>query len=112
MLIHALCINDKMQHVKACSFWLRDFGHHMTSPMFMCLVLFGIWHNTLMMCDNGVFLYWADMTFHMSFNMLPLLHDSHDDVKRQQEILFLWLLLGDFGPTYSPTFHDSVGGWQ
>ena len=33
--IHALCINDRMQQKKACSFWfpLREFGHHMTSPI-------------------------------------------------------------------------------
>jgi len=81
-LTHALCINERMKQKKACLFWLRDFGHHMTSPMFMCFVLIVIWHNTLMICDNGVCLYWIDMTFHMSFNMFLLLHDSHDDVKR------------------------------
>ena len=113
-LSHALCINNSMQQRKASSFGLslREFGHHMTSPMFMCFVLFLIWNNTLMMCDNGFRLYWVDMTFHMSFSMLLLLHDSRDDVKRKQQILLSWLLLGDFGPTYSPTFHDSVGGWK
>ena len=65
------------------------FGHHMTFPMSMCFSFFLIWHNTLMMFDNGVCLYWAEMKFHMSFSMLLLLHDSHDDVKRQQEILLL-----------------------
>ena len=82
----------------------------MTYPMFMCFVLFVIWHDTLMMGDNGVFLYWDDMKVHMSFNMLLLLHDSQDDVDRQQEILLLWILLGDSGPTYSPTLHNNVGG--
>ena len=81
------------------------------SPMFMCFVLFMIWHSTLMMCNDGVCLYWDDMEFHMSI-MILLLHYLHDNVKRQQEILFLWLLLGDFGPTYSPAFHDNDGGWK
>ena len=77
--IHALCTNDKMQQDKACSFWfpLRDIGHHMTYPMSMCFVLGKTWHDALMMCIDGVHLYWADMTFHMSISMF-LLHDAHE----------------------------------
>ena len=80
----------------------------MTSPMFMCFVLFVIWHSTLMICDNGVFLYWASMTFYMSFGMLLLFHDSHDGVKRQQDLLLLWFLLGEFGLSI---LHGGDGVW-
>ena len=97
-LIHALCINDRMQQKKACSFWfhLREIGHHMTSPMSMCFVLGKAWHDILMMCIDYVSLYWADVTFHMSISMF-LLHDAHEGERKQQNLLFLWLLLGDFG---------------
>lgn len=112
-LTDALHINGIMQHKKAwlLGLLLRELGHHMTSPMSMCFVLFGTWRNTLMMCNDGVCFYWDDMTFHMSINML-LLHDPHYYVKRQQEILLLWLLLGEFGLTYSPTLHGNYGGWK
>ena len=83
-LSHALCINDSMKKRKECSFglFLREFVHHMTSPMFMCFLLLVIWHSNLTMYDNGVDLYWDDMKFHMSISMFLLLHDSHYDVKR------------------------------
>ena len=44
-LTHVLCINDSIQQRKACSFCLslREFGHHMTSPMSICFVLGKSW---------------------------------------------------------------------
>ena len=109
-LIHALCINDKMQQNKACSFWfpLRDFGHQMTSPMSMCFVLGKASHDALMMCIDSVYLYWVDVTFHMSIRMF-LLHDTHDEERKQQDLLLLWFLLGEFGLSI---LHGGDGGWQ
>ena len=108
-LIHALCINDSMEQRKECSFWLslREFGHHMTSPMSMCFVLCKTWHGTLMMCIDGVCLYWDDVTFHMSISMF-LLHDAHEEERKQQYHLFLWFLLGEFGLSI---LHGGHGGW-
>ena len=82
-LIHALCVNDKFQQRKACSFWfhLREVGHHMKSPMSMCFVLCKTWHGTLMMCINGAYLYWADVTSHMCISMI-LFHDAHEEERR------------------------------
>ena len=80
----------------------------MTSPMSMCLVLGRDWHDALMMCINGVNFYWADVTFHMSIIMF-LLHDAHQEERKQQDLLFLWLLLGDFGLSI---LHGGDGGWQ
>ena len=68
----------------------------MTSPMTMCFVLCKIWHNDLMMCIDGIHLYWTDVTFHMSISMF-FLHDAHEEDRKQQDLLLLWLLLGKFG---------------
>ena len=62
------------------------------------------------MCNDGIDLYWDDMTFHMSIIML-LLHCLHENVKKQQDILLLWLILGEFGLTYSHSLHNDDGGW-
>ena len=85
---------------------LREFDHHMTYPLSMCFILFETWHGTLMMCNDGVCLYWADVTFQMSISMF-LLHDTHEEVRRQQDILLLWLLLGEFGLSI---LHGGDGG--
>ena len=61
-----------------------------------------------MMYINGVFLYWADVTFHMSISMF-LLHGAHEEVRRQQDLLLLWLLLGEFGLSI---LHGGDGRWQ
>ena len=72
----------------------------MTSPMSMCFVLGRICHGTLMMCINGTYLYWDDVTFHMSISMF-LLHDAHVEEGKLQDLLLLWLLLGELAcPSY------------
>ena len=48
-----------------------------------------------MMCIDDVSLYWVDVTFHMSISMF-LLHDAHEEERKQQDLLLLWLLLGEF----------------
>ena len=78
----------------------------MTSPMSMCFVSSKTWHNDLMICIDDV-LYGADVTSHMSISML-LLHDAHEEERKQQDILFLGLLLGDFGLSI---LHGGDGGW-
>ena len=109
-LIHALCINDRMQQEKACSFWfpLIDFVHHLTSPMSMCFVLGKAWHDALMMCIDDVSLYWVDVTFHMSISMF-LLHDAHEEERKKKGLLLLCFLLGDFGLSI---LHGGDGGWK
>ena len=108
-LIHALCINYGIQQEKACSLWLtmREFDHHMTSPMSMCFELCKTWYGTLMMCINGAYLYWDDMKFHMPM-IMSLLHDAHGEERGQQDLLLLWLLLGEFGLSI---LHGGDGGW-
>ena len=99
-----------MKQKKACSFLfpLREIGHHMTSPMSMCFVMGKAWHDALMMCIDGVYLYWADVTFHMSISMF-LIHDAHEKERKQQDLLLLWLLLGEFGLS---NLHGGDGGWK
>ena len=80
--------------------------------MFMYVLGFGRKHDSHMMWHKGAHLYCSDETFHMSTSML-LLHDlHHDDVRRQQESFFLWLLLGEYGMIYSHTLHDDDRGWK
>ena len=99
-----------MQQKKACSLWfhLREIGHHMTSPMSMCFVLGKSWHNALLMCIDDVSLYWADLTFHIPISMF-FLHDAHEEERKQQDLLLLWFLLGDF---FLSILHGRDGGWQ
>ena len=41
---------------------------------------------------------------------MMLLHDLYDDdMRRQQESLLLWLLLGEYGLTFYHTLHDVSG---
>ena len=87
---------------------MREFGHHMTSPMSMCFVLGRICHGTLMMCINGAYLYWDDMKFHMPM-IMSLLHDAHKEGRRQKYLLLIWLLLGEFGLSI---LHEGDGGWK
>ena len=48
------------------------------------------------------------MTFHMSISMF-LLHDVHEEERKQKDLLLLWLLLGEFGLSI---LHGGDGGWQ
>ena len=79
----------------------------MTSTMSICFLLCKTWHGTLMMCIDGVCLYWAYVTFHMSISMF-LLHDAHEEERKKKGILFLWLLLVEFGLSI---LHGGDGGW-
>ena len=38
-----------------------------------------------------------------------LLHDAHEEERKKQDLLLLWLLLGEFG---LPILHGGDGGWQ
>ena len=78
----------------------------MTSPMSMCFVLCKTWHNDLMMCIDDV-LYGTDVTSHMSISML-LFHDAHEEERKQQDLLLLGLILGEFGLSI---LHGGDGGW-
>lgn len=73
------------------------------------VLLVGTWHDTYIMWQQGVWLYWADLIFFMSIIMF-LLHGLYDyNVRRQQELFFLWLLLGEYGLIFSHTLHDVSG---
>ena len=61
----------------------------MTSPMSMCFVLGKSWHDFLMMCIDDFYLYWDDVTLHMSISMFFLL-DAHEEERKQQYLLLLW----------------------
>ena len=84
-LNHASHINDVLQEEKACSLLspLREFGHHMTSPMSMCFTLCDIWNNDLMMCIQGGVFHGADVTF-LVFISVFLFHDAHVREKEGQ----------------------------
>ena len=137
-LIHALHITGRMQKKKAWLLWLlmREFGHLMIYLismyllflgicfmylhvfmfgmylMFMYVLGFGRKYNSHMMWHKGACFYYVDETSHMSINIL-LLHDLyHDNVRRQQESLFLWLLLGEYGLISSHTLHENDRGWK
>ena len=54
-LTHALCVNDRMKQNKACFFWLREFGNHMTSPMFMQNIIHHpLWDEWVRMISKGL----------------------------------------------------------
>ena len=54
-------------------------------------------------------MYWNDVISFISIFML-LLHELYDDgVGRQLELLFLWLLLKEYGLIFSHNLHDVVG---
>ena len=80
----------------------------MTSPMSMCFVLRKSWRDALMMCIDDVSLYWADVIFHMFISMF-FLHDAHEEERKQQDLLLLWFLLGEFGFSI---LHGGDGGWH
>lgn len=66
----------------------------------------GTWHGTYIILRQGVWVYWNDLMSFISTLML-LLQDLYDDgVGRQLEILFLWLLLREYGLILSHTLHD------
>ena len=81
--------------------------------MFMYVLGVGRKYNSHMMWHQGACLYYVDVTSHMSITIL-LLHDlHHDNARRQQESLLLWLLLGEYAKMiYSHALHDIDGGWQ
>ena len=54
-------------------------------------------------------MYWGDVIYFMATIML-LLHSLYGDgVGRQQELLLLWILLGEYGLIFSHTLHDVAG---
>ena len=82
-MIHALHSIGVMQQQEAWMRWLllRYFGHHMTYPISIGVLVFGTLYGTHMMWQQGAWLYWSDMTFYISISML-LLHELHyDDVR-------------------------------
>ena len=80
--------------------------------MLMYVLGFGRNYNSHMMWHTGACLYYFNETSHMSISLL-LLHDlHHDNARRHQESLLIWLLLGEYGLNYSHILHDTIGGWK
>ena len=80
---------------------LKEFGHHPVSK--------GMWQDTCIIGQEGVWKHCVDMTFFISITMFSL-HDLYDGgMRRQQKLLFLSLFLGEQGQIFSHTLHDVVG---
>ena len=69
----------------------------------------GTWHGTCIIWKQVFWVHCDDMEFFMSIIMFSP-HDLYDGgVRRQQELLLLWLLLGEYGLNFSHTLHDILG---
>ena len=78
----------------------------MTYPLAKGMLGMEALHDTHMLWQQNIWLYGA---FSKSIIMM-LLHDLYDDcVRRQQESMFLWKPLGEYGLIFSHTLHDVAG---
>ena len=82
-------------------FLLKEFGHHSLSK--------GMWQDTCIMEQQGVWTHCVDIIFIMSITMFSL-HDLDDGIiERQQKILFLGVFLREKGENFSHSLHDIAG---
>ena len=85
---------------------LKEFGHHVTYPSSKGMLVGEIWHGTRIIWQQGVWVHYVAITFFMSIIIFSP-HDLYDGgVKGKQELLLLWLLLGEYGQNFSHTFQD------
>ena len=71
---------------------LKEFGHHVTYPFSKGMKWFEALHGTHMLWQQKIWLYGE---FYKSI-IIMLLHDLYDDgVRRQQDFMLLWKLLGE-----------------
>ena len=85
---------------------LKEFGYHVTHSISRSMLVDGTWHNTCIIWQQVVWVHCVDMTLFMSIFMFSP-HDLYDGgVRRQQELLLLWLLLGEYGLNLSHTLQD------
>ena len=110
-LEHHLHIYDTRQQ-EARLRWLlvKEFGHPVPHSISKSWLVDEPWHGTCIIWQQGVWMYWGDVIFFISIIMF-LSHDFYDGgVRRQQELLLLWLLLGEYGLYFSHTLQHVSGG--
>ena len=88
---------------------LKEFGHHVTYPYSKGMLVDRTWHGTCIIWQQEVLVYWGDVISFISTIML-LLHGLYvGSVGRQQELLFLWMFLGEYGLIFFHTLHNFAG---
>ena len=76
---------------------LKEFGHHVTYPSPKGMVVEETWQDNCIIWKQGVWFHYVDMTLFLSI-IISSPHDLYDGgVREQQELLLLWLLLGEYG---------------
>ena len=80
---------------------LKDFGHHVTYPSSKGMLVEETWHGTCIIWQQGVWVHYVDIEFFISIIMFSP-HDLYDGgVRRQHEILLIWLLSEEYGLYFS-----------
>ena len=106
LVSHLQIYDTGQQEAWLCWLLLKYFGHHVTYPMSKGVLWFGALHDNHMLWQQKIWLYGA---FYKSTIMM-LFYDLFDgEMRRQQRLLLLWLLLGEYGLIFSHTLHDILG---
>ena len=101
LVSHLQIYETRQYEAWPCWLLLKEFGHYVTYPFSKGMLWFEAFHGTHMIWQHNIWFYGE---FYKSIIMM-LLHDLYDDgVRRQQELMLLWKLLGEYGLILLPYF--------
>ena len=85
---------------------LKEFGHH---PLSTGMWGKDVWQDACIIGQQGVWTRCVDIEFFISITMFTLHDLYYGGMGRQQNLLLLWLFLGEQGHIFSHTLHDVAG---